>query len=662
MGINGNHEKAGRHFFTRNARFVLFIVFGHCMVFFFVNFLASFLLRGAVIDATENNLYTLSDGTKKVLQSMDDTLTIRMFYSEYETQGMPDITNFAMYVKNLLKQYSALSDGKIVLDFVNPEEFSDIEDLANEVGIIPVSLDELGGYFYFGMTVGINADTYGTIPVLSPERIALIEYDITSIIEKLESPEKSIVGIVSGVALDQYWNGFTDGVTHSQMDSFFYNDSSFDPDDDRGRASEALKAEYSDSRITGGKFDVRLIDQDAPEDFSALDALVIIHPIDLSDDFIYAIDQFALSGGQVLLFVDPFLESRAEGVSMSSDIPYLLENWGVVYNHKKTLLDGSHEMHIPTYQEFSQQSSGYSGRIFYPGWMQIFQDYFNSEDTATSSLKSMVFVYPGEIAFDEFEGTQFTPLIWSSEQSTFADSAVQEQDGTPFLDSEDENSRGIQGKMDINKPVIAARISGRVMSTFPEYDGHAGHVQEGNINVVLVADVDFLSQDYLLGVKEDDSGGLISQTLGDNAFFVQNLLDQFSQSSALISLRSRHVEARSLKIFEDIRKKADFEYHHEERRLSKELDSYESDFESWELKGDGMTMDGMAMPKGEVATEFLHNKIQKTRKKLRKIHYDMRQKILALKRKFEIIHIVGQPLIIICLGFFISRRMRTCRV
>jgi hypothetical protein len=64
---------------------------------------------------------------------------------------------------------------------------------------------------------------------------------------------------------------------------------------------------------------------------------MLIHPKALPPDTQYAIDQFVLRGGHLLVFVDPDAESDPTGSSVdpnqpaqtrSSDLPILFASWG----------------------------------------------------------------------------------------------------------------------------------------------------------------------------------------------------------------------------------------------------------------------------------------------------------------------------------------------
>ena len=58
--------------------------------FFFLNILANGEIKTAQLDLTENKLFTLSDGTKEILKTIDEPLTFRFYYSNKFGEISPD--------------------------------------------------------------------------------------------------------------------------------------------------------------------------------------------------------------------------------------------------------------------------------------------------------------------------------------------------------------------------------------------------------------------------------------------------------------------------------------------------------------------------------------------------------------------------------------------
>ena len=100
-------------------------------------------------------------------------------------------------MRDLLQEYAALSDGKIILEEIDPEPFTAAEDEAtvgrDDRARRPIS----GDMVYFGL-VGTNTiDGKEAIPFFSSQREAYLEYDLTSLIYRLATPKKPVLGIIS---------------------------------------------------------------------------------------------------------------------------------------------------------------------------------------------------------------------------------------------------------------------------------------------------------------------------------------------------------------------------------------------------------------------------------------------------------------------------------
>ena len=89
-------------------------------------------LGGFRIDLTENGLYTLSNGSLKVVDEIDEPLNFYYFFSGNLSRELTPLRAYADQVESLLKEYELAANGKIRLQIIDPEPFSEKEDLAAE--------------------------------------------------------------------------------------------------------------------------------------------------------------------------------------------------------------------------------------------------------------------------------------------------------------------------------------------------------------------------------------------------------------------------------------------------------------------------------------------------------------------------------------------------
>ncbi|MBN8905893.1 MAG: GldG family protein, partial [Rhodospirillales bacterium] len=107
-----------------------------------INLFADARLANTHVDLTQNRIYTLSPGTKKVLSELKEPITLRLFYSRQLGATVPVYGSYADHVREVLQNYAALSNGKVKLEFYDPEPFSDTEDRAMAYGLQGVPLDQ----------------------------------------------------------------------------------------------------------------------------------------------------------------------------------------------------------------------------------------------------------------------------------------------------------------------------------------------------------------------------------------------------------------------------------------------------------------------------------------------------------------------------------------
>src|SRR5690242_9574166 len=164
-----------------------------------VNLFADAWLANKRIDLTEQHLYTLSDGTRKVLADLKEPITLRLFYSRRLGSAVPIYGTYADRVREMLEQYARLSNGRIRVQFHDPEPFSDTEDRAMAYGLQGVPVDQGGTQVYFGLAGSNQEDDERNIAFFQPERERFLEYDLTKLIYDLSNPKRPVVGVMSSL-------------------------------------------------------------------------------------------------------------------------------------------------------------------------------------------------------------------------------------------------------------------------------------------------------------------------------------------------------------------------------------------------------------------------------------------------------------------------------
>ena len=516
------------------------------------------VFRGWRIDLTEDNLYTLSDGTKNLLGNIEEPINLYFYFSDQASASMPSLRAYATRVQEMLEEFESQADGMIRLQVIDPLPFSEDEDRAAQFGLQGVRLGAGPDPIYMGLAGTDSVDNEEIIAFFQPDKEAFLEYDIAKLVSTLANPNRSVIGLVSGVDMA----------------------GGFDPQTQRMTPPWVV---YQQAQQL---FEVRNLGAnpvDIPDDISLL---WIVQPKNLPNTALYAIDQFIMNGGRALIFVDPIADvdaMMAEGMpqgmppmGQGSDLPQLFEAWGIDFSSDQVVADA----------ELALQISGMAGQpMRHYGYLGVTGDRLNGEDVTTAQLNVVHLGTPGSLAAVEGGPATIEPLLTSSANS-------QEMAATRFTYLPDPSALQ-SGFAPGGEPfVLAARVSGVLPSAFPDgppadsvssEDGDAesdaaaeGHLAASvdTVNLVVVADVDMLG-DHLWVQVQSFFGQQIANTFANNGAFVVNALENLSGSSDLIGVRSRATFTRPFTRVEAIRVDAEARFRATEERLQQELEETE---------------------------------------------------------------------------------------
>jgi ABC-type uncharacterized transport system involved in gliding motility auxiliary subunit len=503
------------------------------------------LLRGLRLDLTENQLYTLSPGTLSLLSTIEEPINLYYFFSDQGSADIQFLRGYATRVREMLEEFAANSDGMLILNVIDPLPFSEEEDRAARFGLQPVSLGGANDTIYFGLAATNSVGDEDTIDFFQPSKENFLEYDIARLVYNLANPDKVTVGLYSGVPLNGGFNPQTQQPTQPWI-----------------VAQQAQQL-----------FDVRALPATLDKVEEDIDVLWIVHPTEVDEMSLYAIDQFILRGGRALIFVDPLAEVAAAapnpmGLSpgSSSTLGKLFEAWGVDFDPTLAVVDNVNALSVGG-GGFGQRS------IRHIGLIGLDAAGMDQEDVVTSGLESVNLAVAGHIALSEGSTLTMTPLLQSS-----TDSATMMVDRFQFLPNPDDLLDDYVPTQDTY--VLGARLQGTLQTAFP--DGPPGefeptedfvqsHVEStDSANMILIADVDILS-DRLWAQRQSFLGQELLTAFASNGDLLVNALDNLSGSAELIGLRSRASYSRPFDTVDQLRRRADAQFRVTEQRLQAEL-------------------------------------------------------------------------------------------
>jgi len=593
--------------------------------------LSNLLFRGIRLDLTENQLYTLSDGTIRILENISEPIDLYFFFSDRATADTPVLRTYSVRVREMLQEFVQHSDNKLRLTIIDPLPFSEDEDRAAEFGLQGISLGITSEPVYMGVagTNGIGDEE--TIGFLDPGKETFLEYDLAKLIDTLANPQRPVIGLISSLAM----NGGFDPATQQMTESWLV-------------ISQIQQL-----------FDLRNLPETTTNIDEDISILMVVHPKTLTDTTLYAIDQFILGGGKALLFVDPYSEpdvpasdpnnpAAAMMASRASEMEGLLNAWGVSISGDEFVGD----------DRFALTVSGPTNQpVRHLGLIGVDGSGINPDDVTTAGLRSLNFGYAGHISADDDAAATVTPLVQSSEAAALLSSSI-----LNFLRDPAQLLVGFAPTAE--RYTIAARIQGDLPTAFP--DGppdstEAGHLSKSTspANVILIADTDLLT-DRLWAQIQNFFGQRIPTAFASNADFVVNALDNLSGSGDLISIRSRATYTRPFTRVQELRRDAETRFRATEEKLQSELQETESKLSELQASREDSSVMIMT-PEQEAALNRFQEERLRIRKELRQVQRGLDQQIEDLGTRLKIINIGLAPLIITLLSilFLLLKRRKT---
>ena len=276
--------------------------------------------RALKLDLTEDRIYSLSDETGKIIGGLTHPVRLKLFFSRTEAlKGFDSLrayNNYFFYIRDLVREYAARSHGKITVEIIDPRRDSREEREALQYGLrpIPTAGDDR---FFFGLVLTTEFGQEKAITLLAPERQQLAEYDITEMIYSATSRAKKKIGILASVDLAA--SKYPAEMARSM-----------------GIATEPGRKGQSVLEQIKSHYDVTMLAADGSA-FQKLDAVVVIHPRNLSEQTLAALDRYVTGGGKLVVFQDPaFMADPLAGAAGStyapgqnaSNLNRLLSAWG----------------------------------------------------------------------------------------------------------------------------------------------------------------------------------------------------------------------------------------------------------------------------------------------------------------------------------------------
>ncbi len=607
------------------------------IIFFAVNIVANRLFKDVRTDLTEGKLYTLSPGSKAIARSINEPITLTLYFTPKTISDLPQMQAYAPRVREMLESFVRASDGKVRLSIVEPLPFSEEEDKAVAAGISGAPTGHGENRIYFGLAATNAIDQTERIPLFDPSKEEFLEYDVAKLIAALSDKPRKTIGVMSWLPIQ--------GMEQNPMMQ------------GRGTPPWQIYTRLSEA------FDVKPVATNAKEIPAELKTLVIVHPKTMSEPTQYAVDQFVLRGGHVVVFVDPICDSdvppgmnpmQAMQLPKASDLPKLFAAWGVELEPGKIATDTSTAIKV---------SIGQQGRpeaVPYIAWFQLSKDKkaINAADPVTGQLERMILATPGVLKKKDGVGTDVQPLL-----TTTPTAAVAEVSAVSFMP---DPKKMLADFKEGNTPLwLAVRITGKAKSAFPDGPPKSDPSTEGDknsppatplphvaesaesIGVIVVADCDMLADRYW--VQETRIGNVLLgyNEVSDNGALAIGAVENLSGSTELMTLRARGKMSRPFTKMEELETAAAKKYQAKENELQDRLRTAEQKINELQKQKSGGNSTRMVMtPEQQKAIDEFKVEMVKTRKELRDVKFSLDKDTQSLQTRLMAINIGLMPAII----------------
>jgi ABC-type uncharacterized transport system involved in gliding motility auxiliary subunit len=598
-------------------------------------------LRGARLDLTEHRMYTLTPGTRHILDSLGEPLNLYFFYSQRAASQLPVVRVYGQRVREFLQEIADRSRGRIRLHVVDPQPFSEDEDRAAELGVRAVPVDSSGNSLYFGLAGTNSTDGRAAIDFLDPSKEPFLEYDVAKLLVELTHPKKPVIGWLSSIPMS----------------------GGFDPMTGQPREPWLV---YSQAQQL---FTVRNLSPSITQVDPDLDVLVLVHPKNLPQPALYAIDQYALRGGRLLVFVDPIAENdegegrtpMLPGTPRASSLEPLLSSWGVAFDPGEVLGDLEQGLTVRVRQDEPPQRHiaivGFASRSL------------SQADVITSGLTDVTMDTAGILRPKKDAGVRFEPLIQSSAHAAPIPAQRFAQLTDPATLREGFKPTG-------ERYAVAARVTGNVKTAFPNGPpagvppaaGPAPLAASSKpLNLVVVADVDMLS-DFLWVRWQNFLGQRTPTAWANNGDFVWNALDNLAGSSDLISVRGRASFLRPFERIDALRTAAEDRLLAKQKELEGELAQTERKLDALQSNRTDSKPGSRASSSAVILTAEQERELQRfqqeklrIRKELREVRSGLDRDIRSLESTIKLIDIVLAPAAFAAIALLIAAAARRRR-
>ena len=564
------------------------------------------------VDLTENKLFSLSEGSVKVIQNIKSPIELKLYYSEKEARPYPQFRQYAGRVIEKIEEYASQSNKKINIQLVDPEPYSIAEDEASANGILAIPLENGAGPLYFGLSASAGKLSQ-TIGFIKPESEQHLEYELTKLIQSVQSNVKPKVLLVSDLPISGNRNLALGPISAAWV------------------AYRQLAERYQLTHVNSTNLKI-------PED---VDVLWVMHPRSWPESSVEQLQNYIESGRRAVIMLDPYAESVPpislssapnRSLYLASDISKLFNRWGIRYEPLQVVLDSKYAWLMQLNEnQFPKRN---------PALISLPTEAMNQRDKVTADLDRLVFSSAGALSIGESSSLHIEPLLQSSDSSKLID-----VDNLRLASVDPEQL--LNNFISTQEPfVLAARFTGSIEKPSNE---------PKEINFIVITDTDMLS-DRLWVLENNLFGQSVFSAQASNGDFFFNIIDELSGSDDLISIRSRGMVSRPFTKVDQIRRTSEQKYRDKQTQLLLNLENLQNKIN--EMQASNSTQSSNV---NNAEYKLLLKEKVALRQNLRGIQQSLNEDVDRLGRNIKLLNIFVMPIILLLLALFVYIRRRLPR-
>jgi len=617
-----------------------------------VNVLGNFLKVRS--DLTQNKIYTLSPGTKRILDKLDTPVEIRFYYSKDNSSMPVPLRTYAQEVEDLLSEYQQAGHGKIQVVKLDPKPDSDAEDSARLDGVQgqTAAANLTGDKIYLGLAVSC-LDAKTAISFLSPDRETLLEYDISRAISSVVNPKKAVIGVMSDLpVLGRAANPMMMMQRQRGSDPWVF--------------VQELKENYTVREVP---LTVDKIDDD-------ISVLLVDYPKGITESAQFAIDQFMLRGGKMVALLDPFSfvdsqlsggqQAMMRGETYSANLDKLLKTWGLEFTADKIVAD-------PNLATKIQRQAGSVDSDMTV--LSVNGDTINKSDPLGASTTDLLLPFAGAFIGTPVGGLKEETLVSTTPQAGLIEAT------SVMLGADAARKFYKPG----NTPLaMAVRLSGKFKTAFPDGKPAAAASptptpaaspaasatptsaplkEATNEGVaVLIGDSDF-AFDQIAGRQQQMLNQAVFTPTNGNLNLIESSVELLAGDSNLMSIRSRTSANRPFVLVDKMEAAAQDKYQSKIDELETGLTQARQKLSELQSAKQSDQKSVLSPEQQAEIKKFQENEAQIDRQ-LKQVRKELRQEIDSLQNWLKWLNIALMPVVVTCIGLglaFFKKRSRAAR-